>query len=53
MPAIADMTRIQAGQSIAQIEGSIAAVADWNLAAGDGLLLPAPHAAVAGTVGDS
>src|ERR1700743_1230032 len=37
---IAAMTRLQAGQSSVQIEGGIAAVADWSLAAGDGLYFP-------------
>ena len=40
MPPIADLTRIQAGRSSVQIEGSIGAVADWNLAAGEGLYFP-------------
>ena len=40
MPAIADMTRIQAGQSSVQVEGGICSVADWRLAAGDGLYFP-------------
>jgi uncharacterized protein (AIM24 family) len=40
VPAIADMTRIQAGHSSAQIEGTIAAVADWTLAAGDSVFFP-------------
>jgi uncharacterized protein (AIM24 family) len=40
VPAIADMTRIQAGQSSVQIEGGISGVADWNLAPGDGLYFP-------------
>jgi uncharacterized protein (AIM24 family) len=39
-PPIADMTHIQAGQSNVQIEGSICSVADWSLAAGDGLFFP-------------
>jgi len=40
LPPIADMTRLQAGRSSVQIEGSITAVADWNLAAGEGLFFP-------------
>ena len=40
MPAIADMTRIQAGQSNVQVEGGICSVADWKLAPGDGLYFP-------------
>jgi uncharacterized protein (AIM24 family) len=40
MPPIADMTHIQAGQSAAQIEGNIASVADWTLAAGDTVYFP-------------
>jgi uncharacterized protein (AIM24 family) len=40
MPPIADMTRIQAGNSTIQVEGGIAAIADWNLAAGDNLFFP-------------
>ena len=39
-PAIADMTRIQAGHSSVQIEGSVAPVADWNLAAGETVYFP-------------
>src|ERR1700709_987097 len=40
VPPIADMTRIQAGHSSVQIEGSITAIADWNLAEGEGLYFP-------------
>ena len=40
MPPISDMTRIQAGQSSIQVEGTIAPAADWNLAAGDGVYFP-------------
>jgi uncharacterized protein (AIM24 family) len=40
LPAIKDMTRLQAGHSTLQIEGGISAVADWNLAAGEGLYFP-------------
>lgn len=40
LPAMKDMTRIQAGHSSVQVEGSINAVADWNLAAGEGLYFP-------------
>jgi uncharacterized protein (AIM24 family) len=39
-PAIKDMTRIQAGQSSVQVEGNVCSVADWTLAAGDGLFFP-------------
>jgi uncharacterized protein (AIM24 family) len=40
LPPIADMTRLQAGQSSVQIEGSICSVADWKLAASEGLFFP-------------
>ena len=40
LPAMKDMTRIQAGQSSVQVEGSINAVADWDLAAGEGVYFP-------------
>jgi uncharacterized protein (AIM24 family) len=37
LPAIKDMTKIQFGQSFCQIEGNFVPVADFNLAAGDGV----------------
>src|SRR5271170_7350448 len=37
LPPIKDMARIQFGQSTCQIEGSYVPVADFNLAAGDGV----------------
>lgn len=37
LPAIRDMARIQFGQSTCQIEGKYVPVADFNLAAGDGI----------------
>jgi uncharacterized protein (AIM24 family) len=40
LPGIADMTRIQAGHSSVEIEGSVAPVADWNLAAGETVFFP-------------
>ena len=40
LPAMKDMARIQAGQSSVQIEGGINAVADWDLAAGEGVYFP-------------
>jgi uncharacterized protein (AIM24 family) len=40
LPGIADMTRIQAGHSSVEIEGQVAPVADWNLAAGEGVFFP-------------
>jgi uncharacterized protein (AIM24 family) len=40
LPAMADMTRIQAGQSHVQIEGDVTAVADWRLAENDALFFP-------------
>ena len=40
VPAIADMTRIQAGRSSVQIEGGICSIADWNVAEGDALFFP-------------
>jgi uncharacterized protein (AIM24 family) len=40
LPAMKDMTRIQAGHSTVQVEGGISAVADWDLAAGEGLFFP-------------
>src|SRR5664280_342554 len=40
LPAMKDMTRIQAGHSSVQVEGGINAVADWNLAAGEGVYFP-------------
>jgi uncharacterized protein (AIM24 family) len=40
LPAMKDMTHIQAGHSTVQIEGSISGVADWNLAAGESLFFP-------------
>jgi uncharacterized protein (AIM24 family) len=36
-PPIADMTRLQAGRSTVQIEGTMVPVADWTLAEGDGV----------------
>lgn len=40
LPGIADLTRIQAGRSSVEIEGEVAPVADWNLAAGDTVFFP-------------
>jgi uncharacterized protein (AIM24 family) len=40
LPAVADMTRIQAGHSSVQIEGTLSAIADWNLAASDTVYFP-------------
>jgi uncharacterized protein (AIM24 family) len=40
LPPVADMTRIQAGQSSIQVEGTLSAVADWNLAAGETVYFP-------------
>jgi uncharacterized protein (AIM24 family) len=40
LPGIADMTRIQAGHSSVEIEGSVAPVADWDLAAGETVFFP-------------
>lgn len=40
LPAIKDMTHLQAGHSTVQIEGAISGVADWNLAADEGLFFP-------------
>ena len=37
LPAIADMARLQFGSSVCQIEGKTVPVADFNLAAGDGI----------------
>jgi uncharacterized protein (AIM24 family) len=37
LPSIADMAKIQFGQSNAQVEGRLVPVAEMNLAAGDGL----------------
>ena len=37
LPPIRDMARLQFGQSICQVEGKIAPVADYRLAAGDGI----------------
>ena len=37
LPAIKDMAKIQFGQSFCQIEGKFVPVADFNLAAGDGV----------------
>jgi uncharacterized protein (AIM24 family) len=37
LPAIKDMARIQFGQSFCQVEGAYVPVADFNLAAGDGV----------------
>ena len=37
LPAIRDMARIQFGQSTCQVEGNYVPVADFNLAAGDGV----------------
>jgi uncharacterized protein (AIM24 family) len=37
LPPIRDMARIQFGQSICQVEGKFVPVADFNLAAGDGI----------------
>jgi uncharacterized protein (AIM24 family) len=37
LPPIADMAKLQFGQSICQIEGAYVPVADFNLAAGDGV----------------
>lgn len=37
LPAIKDMAKIQFGQSFCQIEGNYVPVADFNLAAGDGV----------------
>jgi uncharacterized protein (AIM24 family) len=40
LPGIADLTRVQAGRSSVEIEGEVAPVADWNLAAGDTVYFP-------------
>jgi uncharacterized protein (AIM24 family) len=40
LPAIPDMTRIQLGQSVAQILGKLVPAADIRLAAGDGVFFP-------------
>lgn len=40
LPAIPDMTRIQMGQSTAQIMGQLTAAADIRLAAGEGVYFP-------------
>jgi hypothetical protein len=40
MPAIPDMTRIQMGQSSAQIMGKLVPAADVRLAAGEGVFFP-------------
>ena len=40
LPAIPDMTRIQMGQSSAQIMGKLAPAADMRLAAGEGVFFP-------------
>jgi uncharacterized protein (AIM24 family) len=37
LPPVKDMARIQFGQSVCQIEGNYVPVADFNLAAGDGI----------------
>lgn len=37
---MADMTHLQAGRSSVQITGSVSAIADWALAAGDSLYFP-------------
>ena len=37
LPSIADMARIQFGQSKAQVEGRLVPVAEMSLAAGDGV----------------
>jgi uncharacterized protein (AIM24 family) len=40
LPPIADMARIQAGQSTVEVSGRTAPVADWNLAGDDGIYFP-------------